>query len=185
MSGADRGLDWVDTFVARDPRSPKTARNELILGLTSLLPGRIVRPSYQFLNDYHATGLYVLVRQRHYKEHGRSGHGLAMAWSLLRDVADLGEHARLHDAVRYGQRPTAELVDVYRLQCQPVRDVLVRYLEERRSSLDYSRSARSPRCARTHRRTAAPHGVTSPPSSPTSSISSAGVMPRHNAACSR
>ncbi len=64
--------------------------------------------------------------------------GLALAWSLLREVTDLGEHLRLADAVRHGQRPTAELVDAYNIQCKPVRDLLVRYLDERRPALDYN-----------------------------------------------
>ncbi|MGH3868219.1 MAG: site-specific integrase [Pseudonocardiaceae bacterium] len=71
----------------------------------------------------------------------RLGHiddGLILAWTLMRSVADLGEHLAIRDAVRHGQRPTAELVDVYRPQCTPIRDVLVRYLDERRPSLDYS-----------------------------------------------
>jgi hypothetical protein len=37
-----------------------------------------------------------------------------------------------------GQRSTAELVDRYRLRCTPVRDALVRYLDERRPILDYA-----------------------------------------------
>ncbi|MGH3754608.1 MAG: hypothetical protein ACRDRP_18300 [Pseudonocardiaceae bacterium] len=64
--------------------------------------------------------------------------GLALAWSLLREVTDLGEHRRLADAVRHGQRPTADLVDAYNIECKPVRDVLVRYLNERRPVLDYT-----------------------------------------------
>ena len=69
---------------------------------------------------------------------GKSVPGLTMAWTMLREVADLGEHATLKEAVRLGQRPTAELVDAYGLRCRPVRDMLVRYLDERRPSLDYS-----------------------------------------------
>jgi integrase len=64
--------------------------------------------------------------------------GLSLAWVLLRDVTDLGPHRTLTDAVRHGQRPTAELVDVYELRCEPIRDLLVRYLDERRAALDYS-----------------------------------------------
>lgn len=67
----------------------------------------------------------------------RINPGLALAWVLLRNVTNLGEHPTLKDAVRYGQQPTAELVDAYQLTCTSVRDVLVRYLNERRASLDY------------------------------------------------
>jgi integrase-like protein len=38
----------------------------------------------------------------------------------------------LHAALRRGQRPTTELVDDYDIRCRPLRDVLVRYLDERR-----------------------------------------------------
>lgn len=64
--------------------------------------------------------------------------GIAIAWVLLRGIADLDEHLTIRDALRHGQRPTAELVDRWPLRCRPVRDLLVRYFEERRPSLDYS-----------------------------------------------
>jgi site-specific recombinase XerC len=63
---------------------------------------------------------------------------ISLAWNLLRGIADLGGYHSITDALRYGQRPTAELVDAHRIQCQPVRDMLVRYFEERRPGLDYS-----------------------------------------------
>lgn len=71
------------------------------------------------------------------RRNGRIERGLTLAWSLLREVTDLGEHRTLKDFLRLGQRPTAELVDGYNIQCRPVRDVLVRYLDERRPSMDY------------------------------------------------
>ena len=37
-----------------------------------------------------------------------------------------------------GQVTVEELVDRYRLQCKPVRDLLVDYLKERQSALDYA-----------------------------------------------
>lgn len=63
---------------------------------------------------------------------------ISLAWILLRGIADLGKYHSLKDALRYGQRPTAELVDAHRIQCKPVRDMLLRYSDERRASLDYS-----------------------------------------------
>lgn len=68
----------------------------------------------------------------------RSAGGTHLAWELLRDVADLGEHSSLREALRFGQRPTAELVDAHCLQCRPIRNVLIRYLDERRPALDYN-----------------------------------------------
>ena len=73
------------------------------------------------------------------RRHPRSGHSRPdLAWRLLAGIADLGEHTTLRNAVRLGQRTAAELVDAYDIQCKPIRDVLVRYLNERRPSLDYS-----------------------------------------------
>lgn len=71
----------------------------------------------------------------------RLGHiddGLILAWTLMRSVVDLGAHFTIRDAARHGQRPTPELVDIHRPQCKPIRDVLIRYLDERRPSLDYN-----------------------------------------------
>jgi hypothetical protein len=193
-SGADRGTDWLDILITDDDRrSPATQRDGLLTGLASLLLGRIVMPSYQFLADYNAVALYAHARRAFRPDlfaaieaqahemgiHGRrlnialaatskmvlhtgrdvdqltaedlltyrasiqrSGiyrdPGLGLAWVLLRTVTDLGEHATLKDAVRYGQRPTAELVDAYKIQSASVRAVLIRYLDERRAALDYS-----------------------------------------------
>jgi site-specific recombinase XerD len=71
------------------------------------------------------------------REHRRSRDGIHLSWSLLREVAHLGEHVSLRNALRFGQRPTADLVDHYEIKCTPIRDVLVRYLDERRPALDH------------------------------------------------
>jgi integrase len=78
---------------------------------------------------YHATLL----------EHGRQANVLTLAWDLLGELGVFPpDTPRLRDARRPGQRSVAELVDRYQLACQPVRDLLVRYLCERATSLDYS-----------------------------------------------
>ncbi|MEK6467215.1 tyrosine-type recombinase/integrase [Pseudonocardia alni] len=59
-----------------------------------------------------------------------------LAWRVLRPIADL-EPPSLHEALRLGQRTTAELIDTYQLRCRPVRDMLVRYFDERRTGMDY------------------------------------------------
>ncbi len=81
---------------------------------------------------------FLALRAWYVGTQGRIGKGVALAWDLLRGVADLGGHASLRDALRRGQRPTEEIVDAYQLRCQTVRDVLVRYLDQRRLELDYS-----------------------------------------------
>lgn len=65
--------------------------------------------------------------------------GAVQAWDVLRSVGVLTE-SRSFSAVlrRRGQPSTAELVDSYHVACRPVRDVLVRYLDQRRPSMDFS-----------------------------------------------
>ncbi|MGH3492345.1 MAG: tyrosine-type recombinase/integrase, partial [Sciscionella sp.] len=67
----------------------------------------------------------------------RSRCGIHLSWTLLREVVDLGEHVTLRAALRFGQRPTAELVDRYGIRCPTIRQVLIRYLDERRPGLDH------------------------------------------------
>ncbi|MEU3511001.1 site-specific integrase [Streptomyces longwoodensis] len=59
------------------------------------------------------------------------------AWDLLRGAGVIQSRDTLKDALRHGQRPTAELVDSYNIQSTQIRNVLVRYLEERRPGVDY------------------------------------------------
>jgi len=68
---------------------------------------------------------------------GEAFVGTHSAWDLLRGIGVIRSEHTLKDAVRYGQRPTAELVDAYNIQSTPIRNVLVRYLEERRPAVDY------------------------------------------------
>ncbi|HEX2298020.1 MAG TPA: hypothetical protein VHH34_05795 [Pseudonocardiaceae bacterium] len=71
-------------------------------------------------------------------QHGaRSRSGIHLSWTLLREVVDLGEHVSLRAALRFGQRPTAELVDRYAISCAAIRRVLIHYLDERRPGLDH------------------------------------------------
>ncbi|WP_240512554.1 tyrosine-type recombinase/integrase [Streptomyces griseoruber] len=70
-------------------------------------------------------------------KNGLLPHGIYPGWDLLRGVCILPKSVSYKAFQHQGQRPTAELVDRYRLRCKPVRDALVRYLEERRPSLDY------------------------------------------------
>ena len=65
--------------------------------------------------------------------------GAVQAWDILRSLGVLTE-SRSFSAVlrRRGQLSTAELVDSYRVACRPVRDVLVRYLDQRRPPMDFS-----------------------------------------------
>lgn len=77
-------------------------------------------------------------RAWNFQRKGKTEGCLSLAWTLLHIVTDLGEHRMLQDAVRFGQRPTDQLVDGYNLKSTTIRDVLIRYLDERRPTVDYS-----------------------------------------------
>ncbi|MCX0274936.1 site-specific integrase [Nocardia zapadnayensis] len=64
--------------------------------------------------------------------------GLSLGWSLLHGIADLGEHDSLDKATRRGQLSAAEIVEHYRVHTPEVREVFIRYFEERRAQVDYS-----------------------------------------------
>ena len=64
--------------------------------------------------------------------------GTFLAWDLLRAIGVLPTDSSMRQHLRRGPQATAALVDRHAIQCQPVRDMLVRYLEERRPSIDYS-----------------------------------------------
>ncbi|MGI8312936.1 tyrosine-type recombinase/integrase [Saccharopolyspora hattusasensis] len=64
--------------------------------------------------------------------------GLHTAWDLLSVIGVTPAEVTLRGALRRGQRTTADLIDAHDIRCRPIRDVLVRYLDERRSALDYN-----------------------------------------------
>ncbi|GAA0547682.1 site-specific integrase [Paractinoplanes ferrugineus] len=63
--------------------------------------------------------------------------GVHAAWAMLHRAGIISGPQTLLESLRRGQRPTAEIVDRYAIRCRPIRDVIVRYLDERRPSLDY------------------------------------------------
>ena len=67
---------------------------------------------------------------------GEAPMGILAAWDLLRGIDVVPNHP-YRAMRREGQLPTAVLVDRYRIGCAPVREVLIRYLDERRPALDY------------------------------------------------
>jgi len=76
-------------------------------------------------------------RQWGLQQNGLTPPGIVPAWDLLRRTEILPKTLTFKAHLHAGQRSTAELVDRYRLRCTPVRDALVRYLDERRPVLDY------------------------------------------------
>ncbi|GAA5172035.1 tyrosine-type recombinase/integrase [Pseudonocardia eucalypti] len=69
---------------------------------------------------------------------GHHPGGCRAAWDLLAAVGVLPAESSLQQALRPGKRSVAELVDRYSVTPGPVRDLLVRYLEERKASVDYT-----------------------------------------------
>ncbi|MFI8392463.1 tyrosine-type recombinase/integrase [Streptomyces sp. NPDC085540] len=74
----------------------------------------------------------------HRETFAKAPAGLHPAWDLARDVGVLTERLSLRRTLSRGPLPTAEIVDRYGIRPGPVRDLFVRYLDERRPSLDYS-----------------------------------------------
>ncbi|GAA1379630.1 tyrosine-type recombinase/integrase [Catellatospora chokoriensis] len=69
---------------------------------------------------------------------GRGVVGLHLAWDLLADLGILPPGSTMRSRLLHGQRPTSELVDDHQIRSSAVRDVLIRYLDQRRAALDYS-----------------------------------------------
>lgn len=75
------------------------------------------------------------------QESRRDSRGPRLAYVWLRDLGQFPSDAPVtltNLENRAGQASPAELVDRYGLQCKPVRDLIVDYLTERQTSLDYS-----------------------------------------------
>lgn len=72
---------------------------------------------------------------------GHIGHqwpGMHGAWQVCVAMGILPAQSSLRSAQRIGQRPTTDLVDDYQIKSQKIRDLLVRYCDERKPSLDYA-----------------------------------------------
>ena len=68
---------------------------------------------------------------------GQTRNGITEGWDLLRGIAPIPDVPFISMRLP-GQLSTAEIVDMHGLICRPIRDVIIRYLEERRPRLDYS-----------------------------------------------
>ncbi len=68
---------------------------------------------------------------------GRKPIGLHQAWELLSVFGITQAGTTLRNAALRGPKSCRELVDAYDLKCAPIRDLLVRYLDERRPAYDY------------------------------------------------
>ncbi len=89
------------------------------------------------LPDLTAEDLFAL-RAHYQAHHDRPAPGLGATWMLLAGVGILPKGSSLRAALRPGQRSVPHLVDRYGIRAGPVRDLLIRYLEERKTSVDYT-----------------------------------------------
>ncbi|WP_369198950.1 hypothetical protein [Streptomyces djakartensis] len=62
-AGADQGKELILGLNEDDPRCAESRRNELMMGLNSLLISRVVLPRYVFLRGYKAMRLFKDVQQ--------------------------------------------------------------------------------------------------------------------------
>lgn len=70
---------------------------------------------------------------------GKPNLGVVAAQQLLYELGIVDQPAPTKGVRwRVGQRTMAELVDRYPIACRPIRDLLVRYLEERAPAMDYA-----------------------------------------------
>lgn len=70
--------------------------------------------------------------------YGRHKSGLHGAWDVLRDIGVSDATQSLRATIRLGQLSTEDLVAQRRIRSRPVRDLLIRYLNERRPAMDFS-----------------------------------------------
>jgi hypothetical protein len=77
-------------------------------------------------------------REWRYQARGRGESGQWAAWDLLRGIGVIPADRSLREELRPGPQPTTELVDFYGITNREIRALLIRYLDERRPSLDYS-----------------------------------------------
>jgi hypothetical protein len=77
-------------------------------------------------------------REWSHQLYGRATGGTWPAWDLLRGIGVFPGDRSLRDEIMSGQKTPAEMVDYYKIRAPGVRQVLIRYLAERRTSVDYS-----------------------------------------------
>jgi site-specific recombinase XerD len=77
-------------------------------------------------------------REWAYQRRGRAEGGQWPAWDLLRGIGVFPRDLSLRDEIVRGQWTPTEMVDYYGVKAPGIRQVLIRYLTERRASIDYN-----------------------------------------------
>jgi integrase len=93
---------------------------------------KIVMHTGRGLDEVNAADLFE------YRSSLERAHSVHAAWQILVAMGVLAGDSTMRAALHPGQQPTYELVDGYDIQDRAIRDVLVRYLDERRPGLDYN-----------------------------------------------
>lgn len=84
------------------------------------------------------TGDLVALQSATARSRGRARDGSHTAWQMMVDLGVFPPHSTLRAALQTGRRTTAELVDRHGIADERIRELLIRYLDERRPALDYS-----------------------------------------------
>lgn len=79
---------------------------------------------------------FAIYRSHRSRSENKPPGGVSVAWDLSRGSAQIPD-VPFAIAKAGGQRSTAELVDSYPIACREIRNLIVRYLDERRAGLDY------------------------------------------------
>jgi hypothetical protein len=127
-----------DLFAVIESRLDAAAGSTVTASEALVAISKIVLHTGRDVNELTAQDLLTYRAWCRRKGRGDEAPGVHLAWSVLHGIADLGEHVTMRDALRSGQRLTHELVDAYQIRSPNVREVLIKYLDERRPALDYT-----------------------------------------------
>lgn len=125
--------DLWERATANAPRAKLTAYQfreaRLVLSKMVLATGRdLDQLQLPDFTDY-------LTGNRH--SNGSNPNGVHAAWDLVRGIAAIPDDDLL-TCLRAGQLSAAQIIDRFDIQNSSIRDVLVRYLNERKPALDYT-----------------------------------------------
>jgi hypothetical protein len=127
-----------DLFSVIEGRLVSAVGNTVTSRQALVVISKIVLHTGRDVNELTADDLLTYRAWRYRKGRKDEAPGSNLAWTALHGIADLGQHSTMRDALRPGQRPTHGLVDAYQIRSPNVREVLVKYLDERRPALDYT-----------------------------------------------
>ena len=133
LSRDREGFSRLRAMVCADARIPVAAWRATV-GRAAI----IVAAKGGTLSDITAGDFLELLDTETQVQHRRDYS--AVSWRMLHQLGVFGQAApaALAELRTTGQRSPADLIGRYRLACQPVRDLLADYLQERQPALDYA-----------------------------------------------